>query len=280
MDESLPETAIAAFERATGLGVVLHAPDDHRAGLLSPERFLHQQPICATAKKAGLARCTAFDGLRTAASLTMGEVRIKCCHAGIVEWVTAVPLGAGRWWRLFAGQRRPGPGLLPDLVQTPSHGPWMPLVARLPAAGREEARWIAEMLAQLRARLIAWAAGSDRGADTTPLPAGRAGRIRRFLHEFHQKPLRLSDLASHLGLSASRTGHVVRSECGATFIDLLTRERLDAAARLLGDTALPVAAVARTAGFADPSRFHRCFRDRYGTTPAGFRRHGEVPEAP
>lgn len=268
------ETAIAAFERATGLTVVMHAPEDHRAGQLPPARFMHLQPVCVAAKAQRLGRCTAFDGER--ADLAVGDARVvvKLCHAGLVEWTTCVGAGGGRW-RLFAGQRRAGADLAPDLAQRVEPGAWRAELERLAPVGAEEATWIAELLAQLAARLAA----------LLPLPAaraapgGRAELIRRLVHEYHVRPFDLAELARHLGVSPARAGHAVREATGSSFLRLLTEERLATAARLLRETALPVEEVARSAGFADASRFHRCFRLRHGTTPAAFRRGDQTGSA-
>lgn len=282
MEPELPESAVRAFERATGLSVVLHAPHDHRAIRLPEQRFLHARPVCAAAKAVARQRCLASDGERVAIATSSpgGGAWCKCCHAGIVEWVAGVPAGAGRWWRLFAGQRRPGPDLVVDIGEPAVAGAWSAAVAALPPVGAEESAWIAELLAQLAARLAGWLAERPGAGVALPAPdRDRAAQIRRFLHERHQRPLRLGDLARHLGLSETRAGHAVRESCGTSFVALLAEQRLASAVALLGETGLGVSEVARASGFPDPARFHRLFRRRYGCTPAAFRRRcsaGEV----
>jgi AraC-like DNA-binding protein len=259
------ETAIAAFERATGLTVVLYAPEDHRAGQLAPARFMHLQPVCVAAKGLRLARCSGFDGERSDQAGGDGRVVVKLCHAGLVEWTTRV---VGTRWRLFAGQRRAGDGLAPDLAQRVEPASWRAELERLAPVGAEEAAWIAELLAQLAARLTDLLPASS----AQPAPGGRAELVRRLVHSYHVRPFSLAELARHLGVSPARAGHAVHEATGTSFLRLLTEERLATAARLLRETALPVEEVARSAGFADVSRFHRCFRQRHGLTPAAYRR--------
>lgn len=271
MPTSAPEQAIRAFERATALRIALHAPEDPLAGLLDRGRFMHLQPICVAAKAQRLQRCIAIDGEPSIRATAAGQVRLKICHAGLVEWIAAVPLGQDRRWLLYAGARRAGPGLRPEVQQRRQPGPWDDAVAGLPAVDADESAWIAELLAQLRSRLgELLAAAAPRLA--TPAEAGsRETTIRRLIREYHVRPIRLADLARQLGLSPARAGHAVREACGAGFVQLLTAERLATAARMLRETSLPVEAVGRSAGFADLSRFHRCFRRRFGATPAAYR---------
>jgi AraC-like DNA-binding protein len=272
MPTSAAESAILAFERATALHVSLHAPETPLAGLLDPARFMHRHPICLAAKGLRMRRCMAIDGERTTLATANGQVRIKLCHAGLVEWVATVPVGQADRWQLFAGQRRAGKDLQAELSQRIEPGTWQGALALLPVVGQEEAAWLAELLAQLRGRLADLLIGSVT-RDLPPAAAGsRAVLIRRLISEYHMRPFRLAELARYLGLSPLRAGHAVQEACGTGFVDLLTSERLATAARMLRETALPVADIARSSGFADLSRFHRCFRKRYGTTPGAFRR--------
>lgn len=48
-------------------------------------------------------------------------------------------------------------------------------------------------------------------------------------------------------------------------------KQLEYAERLLTITPLPVREIARRAGFGTTSTFNRCFRQRHGITPTGFR---------
>lgn len=271
MTTSAAEQAIQAFERATSLRVTLHAPETPLAGLLDPSRFMHRHPICIAAKGLRMRRCIGIDGERSTQSTLNGQVRSKLCHAGLVEWTAALQLAPSRRWQLFAGQRRAAADLRPDLAQRVEPGAWQADLRHLPEVGAEESAWIAELFAQLRTRLADLLIGAPE-RDLPPAAAGsRALLIRRLISEYHMRPFRLAELARYLDLSPARVGHAVQEACGAGFIDLLTAERLATAARMLRETALPVADVARASGFSDLSRFHRSFRARFGTTPAGFR---------
>ena len=286
---SLPQRAVAAFERATGLTVVFHALGGPLAGVFSPERTWHTGSLCRMVKHLRFDACMAFDvDLAHRTARAGPEVRLKICHVGIVEWLVGVHVGGKTLAILYAGQRRaagPLTGALEPLKRLSHRGSWSPQVAALPAVDVVEAEWIGELFAQLAARLAAWC-GEESPQSVIPAaapppapPVGsdRRAVIRRFIHEHQFKEARLPALARVLGLSPTRAGHVVLELFGRSYLALRDETRLRAAADMLRATTLPLPALAAACGFRDPSRFHRVFRRAHGVTPAAYRR-GAAPE--
>lgn len=275
----VPAVAIAAFERLTGLSVSIHDRTRSLWSYLPPDRFLHLNPLCRSIKSVRERPCARFDGeVVREEAIHHPDGLVKVCHAGLVEWV--VPLIEAGEVRvvLFAGVRRPAPGLervLHDPSPLTRGGPWSPHLAELPAVDDGEAQWLLESLRQLAGRLFAWR--------SQVLPGGRrdlprAEAIRQHIVEHHAKAgYDLAQLAAHLELSPSRTGHAVREACGKGFIELLTETRLRTAIGLLRQTSLPVAQVLTLSGFANRAHSHQLFRRRFGRTPASFRREGGAP---
>lgn len=283
---TLPERAVAAFERATGLTVVFHCLAGPLAGAFGPERTWHTGSLCRTVKHVRFDACMAFDvDLAHRTARAGPAVRLKICHAGIVEWLVGVHAGGQLMAVLYAGQRR-ADGPLGDALEPakrlPHGGPWSPQVAALAPVAAPEAEWIGELFAQLAARLAAWcgeqASSPPRPAAPVPAapaaPAGddRRAVIRRFIHHNHIRNVGLPELARELGLSPTRAGHVVRELFGRSWLALRDETRLRAAADMLRATTLPLPAVAAACGFRDPSLFHRVFRRAHGVTPATYRR--------
>ncbi len=89
--------------------------------------------------------------------------------------------------------------------------------------------------------------------------------------EAHYKDASLSALAARHGQSLSRYSKLVRAATGATFKELLQRERLRKAADLLRRTMLPVADVIAAVGYDNTSYFYRVFRESYGASPREYR---------
>lgn len=275
------ERAIAAFERLHRLTVTVH---DLRGDLwpqLDPSRLVHRSPLCRAVKATlqGESRCRAFelDGLRAELARSSAG-RCHVCHAGLVEWVVPVHADAGLDWVLFAGVRRAGNGLGSALRDAqPATRPGWPAGTLPPPVDDAEAADLLEALHALAARLEQLrrerprpAHGArQRGAGDAA--AHRSARIARFIAQRHAEPVRLSDLARELGLSADRAGREVRRLHGCAFADLLSEARLVDAATLLRSSSLPVLVIGQQAGFGDSSHFHACFRRRFGCSPGAWR---------
>lgn len=272
-EPDIPGLAVTAFERMSGLAISLHDPRRNLWARLDPDRFEHLNPLCRSVKAVRQPACTAFDQTLVHKQATEHpEGFVKVCHAGFVEWVVPLISDDVLQWVLFAGVRRPAPGLERILVD-PSplmrSGPWSAQLAKLPAVDDDEAAWILESLRQLNQRLSAWRAGQAPG---TPAELPRSALIHRYLVARHADPeLRLAELAEKLGLSESRAGHAVREACGRSFVDLLTEVRLRTAAGLLRHTGLPLDGVIAASGFGNLSHFHQVFRRTFGVSPGKYR---------
>lgn len=95
-------------------------------------------------------------------------------------------------------------------------------------------------------------------------------RIAQFL-QAHAATVTLGDLAAEFHYTPEYTSRLVKQTTGQTFIQLLTRIRLENAERLLRDTALPVTEIAATVGYESSEHFIRTFRRYTGETPSGYR---------
>lgn len=74
-------------------------------------------------------------------------------------------------------------------------------------------------------------------------------------------------------MAMDRTGLYRRMQAltGMSPSNYIRRIRMEAAARLLAETTLPVADIATRTGFSTTKYFGKVFREYYGTTPAGYR---------
>ncbi len=84
--------------------------------------------------------------------------------------------------------------------------------------------------------------------------------------------LNLSDIAAESGLSPSSLSRMITACTGCTFTELLQTARFSRAAVLLRDTTLSVADIAAGIGYENTAFFYRKFAERYGCTPAEYRR--------
>ena len=79
-------------------------------------------------------------------------------------------------------------------------------------------------------------------------------------------------MARTAGMSVSRLHALFREELGASPHDWLLQCRLRCACAWLAGTALPIAAIALSAGFSEQSALTRAMRRNLDTTPAAYRR--------
>ena len=81
----------------------------------------------------------------------------------------------------------------------------------------------------------------------------------------------LGGMAADFHYSPEYTSRLIKQVTGQTFIQLLTRIRLENAEQLLRDTAIPVTDIAAAVGYESAEHFIRTFRKHTGETPNGYR---------
>lgn len=93
---------------------------------------------------------------------------------------------------------------------------------------------------------------------------------KEFIQNNLNKPVMLSDIATHLGVSAYHLSHIFSEESGFTLSSYLGNSRMEKAAAFLGDPAKRVADVAYAVGFEDPNYFCKVFRRHFGCSPGSY----------
>ena len=68
--------------------------------------------------------------------------------------------------------------------------------------------------------------------------------------------------------------HLFKEELDITFIEYLTRVRIEEARRLLFQTSMSIQEITQRVGYVDPSYFSRVFKKVTGMTPNRYRRGG------
>jgi AraC-like DNA-binding protein len=126
--------------------------------------------------------------------------------------------------------------------------------------------------------LVAVALGATQDATEIAERRGvRAARLREtkafVMRCLAQQDLSAATVALHLGVTP-RYVHMLFEDENETFSELVLRERLARARRLLADprfTDRPISAIAFDCGFSDLSHFNRSFRRHFGMTPSALR---------
>lgn len=106
--------------------------------------------------------------------------------------------------------------------------------------------------------------------DGPALPSAQVAAAMSYI-ERHACDCTLDDLAHHLHLSPNYASALLKRQTGRTFMQLVQESRLTRAAALL-DTGATAEAAAREVGYANMSFFYKKIAERYGCTPAAYRR--------
>lgn len=101
--------------------------------------------------------------------------------------------------------------------------------------------------------------------------ADTLGTVLRFIRENYFRPITLDDAARSVFLSPFYLSHTFKDELGITFIEYLTRVRMEEAKKKLADKALSMQAIAEGVGYDDASYFSKVFKKNEGVTPNKYR---------
>ena len=114
-------------------------------------------------------------------------------------------------------------------------------------------------------------AGLRREATRGRLDARTVDRVAEFVDAHLDAPLSLARLAEAAHLSPFHFARAFRDTVGMPPHEFVTSRRMDRAAALLQNTAMPVADVANAVGFTNVSHFRRVFRRHTGRLPSDLR---------
>lgn len=110
----------------------------------------------------------------------------------------------------------------------------------------------------------------------TPARGGLAGwqieRLRRYIFEHIEEPIRIVDLTAVARLSAGHFSKAFKKSFGMPPHAFVVACRIRYAERLLATETLSICAIAVDCGFCDQAHFSRQFRRATGLAPAAWRR--------
>jgi AraC family transcriptional regulator len=96
-------------------------------------------------------------------------------------------------------------------------------------------------------------------------------RARSAIKEQYAESIRLPEIAATVGMSPGQFSRSFHATAGVTFTAYVLCVRIDAATRLMLETAKSLCAVAIECGFVDQSHFSRVFARTMGISPLKWR---------
>jgi len=131
-----------------------------------------------------------------------------------------------------------------------------------------------KLCADLDAEHLRKDAAAEENADQEPRSPHYAAmkRAETYIAEHYARGLTLEQVAAHADMAPTYFSRVFKQEHGYTFIEYLTRVRLEEAKRLLRTTTLPIAAIGRAVGYQGFNYLSEVFKAVENTTPSAYRR--------
>ena len=253
------------------VSVVWSGPED----FIERGRHIHDFPALWYIPAAGLVHVAA-------AGQVLDPERLENREAGVAVFFDAAALGEdGRspWpaWRahplLFPFLHGHAGGVLRLEIPAARRPMWDNAIRSIETeltAGEEGYRQAA--LAHLTLLLIELARlARDVVADLRRSGEPLLAEVFAVIDERHGEALSLRDVAGELGMTPGHLTTVVRRRTGRTVQEWIVERRMAEARKLLAETDLPVAEVARRVGVSDPGYFSRLFGRAHGTSPRKWR---------
>lgn len=108
--------------------------------------------------------------------------------------------------------------------------------------------------------------------DGSALPAFKLRLVTLWMSEHLAEPFSLAALADIAGMSEFHFNRLFRKATGMPPSQYQIKLRMEAARRLLRETAASVVDIANQVGYSNPSHFAQQFRKETGSTPSAYRR--------
>jgi two-component system response regulator YesN len=96
-------------------------------------------------------------------------------------------------------------------------------------------------------------------------------RALEYIHEYYMNDISLDDVSGSIQMSAGYFSTFFKQEIGSTFIDYLTRLRVDKAKQLMANPGLRIYEISEMVGYQDSKYFSRVFKRVLGVSPAEYR---------
>ena len=102
---------------------------------------------------------------------------------------------------------------------------------------------------------------------------------KQYLAEhFESNDVSLNTVAAQVGVSSSYFSSIFKQETGQSFVEYLTKLRIDRACELLRCTTLRTAEIGERVGYNDPHYFSATFKKVTGVSPKDYKNGGQEPE--
>ncbi len=106
-----------------------------------------------------------------------------------------------------------------------------------------------------------------------------AQKAVRFIRQNFDRPIPLPEIAQVAGASIRHFSKVFKEETGLTFVDYLTRERVERAKKRISQTNDRISDIAFASGFDSIAQFNRAFKKVAGESPSSYRLSADTSDS-
>jgi AraC-like DNA-binding protein len=124
----------------------------------------------------------------------------------------------------------------------------------------------------LRSTRMFGAAGPEPGIPERDMNGHRYELATQYIQDNESRPISLEEVAERVNISSRQLQRIFQSEGRTTFRDYLEYVRLSAVCADLLNTGRSIEEVALAHGYATPTHLFPVFKQKYGMTPAAYRR--------
>ncbi len=152
-----------------------------------------------------------------------------------------------------------------DAYHQMQHGQLEPLLSRLTSLVTLE-----EMIAEIREQFRRWiqqATEQDQRVDAQAI----VRKVLDYVEQHYDHDLGIDEVAELVGLSCSHFCVLFKQVMGCTFLEYLTKYRIDKACSILRNSEIKVFQIAPLVGYQDPRYFTQVFKKVVGKTPSEYR---------
>ncbi|MDF2905826.1 MAG: two component transcriptional regulator, AraC family [Herbinix sp.] len=104
-------------------------------------------------------------------------------------------------------------------------------------------------------------------------------RVKQFvLLNYHREDISLLEAAEHVNLSPQHLSRIFKNKMGITFVDYLTKVRINKAVELLRDDELKMYEIAEKIGYSTQHYFSSVFKKELGLSPIDYKANQKMPQ--
>lgn len=96
--------------------------------------------------------------------------------------------------------------------------------------------------------------------------------LEKIREEFDNPEISLVSISNDISVSPNYLSALIKKSTGNTFIDLLTKKRMETAKHLLLNSEFKIREITEKCGYSDQHYFSYCFKKYVGVSPNGYRR--------